>query len=126
MPSSKDSDSTRRRRAIGHSYEKLAATYFTDNGFEILDRNWQAGHKEIDLIVSKENLLVFVEVKSASTTKFGHPASRVDQKKINNLTLAAQQYLIEHEIQGRDLRFDLVTFLDGWLEHFPNAFEASQ
>ena len=116
----------RRRRAIGNSYEKLAATYFIDNGFEILDRNWQAGHKEIDLIVSKENLLVFVEVKSSANMKYGHPASRVDQKKIKNLTLAAQQYLVEHEIQDRDLRFDLVTFLDGWLEHFPNAFEASQ
>lgn len=126
MPSCNDDpESARHRRAIGRTFEKLAAAFYEKNGFTIRDRNWQAGRKEIDLIVAKENLVVFVEVKSSATKKYGHPAERVDKKKIANLTEAARQYLIEKEIKEVDLRFDVVTFVDGQLEHFPGAFEAS-
>jgi len=112
--------------ARGRMFEKLAAKYLVEIGFEILEKNWQAGHKEIDLIAKKHKLVVFVEVKSASNRKFGHPAERVDQKKINNLTLAAEQYLLVNDLTGHDLRFDLITFLEGKIEHYPNAFEASR
>ena len=69
------------------------------------------------IIVQKGNTLVFVEVKSASSAKFGHPAERVDKKKINNLIRAAQQYLIENNIEGCDLRFDVVTLVKGEMAH---------
>lgn len=127
MPSSNDDpESLQHRRAIGRTFEKMAAAFYEENGYTILDRNWQAGRKEIDLIVAKENLVVFVEVKSSSTKKYGHPAERVDKKKIANLTDAARQYIIEKGIKSVDLRFDLVTFIDGQLEHFPGAFEANE
>lgn len=112
--------------ARGRKFEALAGKFFVENGYQILDKNWQAGHKEIDLIVRRGNVVVFVEVKSASNKKFGHPAERVDKKKIKNLTIAAQQYLLVNDLKGFDLRFDLVTFLDGQLEHYPNAFEAAE
>jgi len=67
--------------------------------------------------------MVFVEVKSSSTQKYGHPAERVDKNKIRNLTAAAEQYLIDKKIEGYDLRFDVVTFVNGRLEHYPGAFE---
>jgi len=111
------------RREIGAQYEELAAQYFRGMGFEILERNWQAGHREIDLIIRKENLVVFVEVKSASTRSFGHPVERVDKTKTRRLTSAAQQYLLAKNLQKVDLRFDVVTFVGGRLEHFPDAFE---
>lgn len=126
MPSSKKGQRTEDRRVeTGKSYERLAALYFEQNGFEILQRNWRSGHKEIDLIVKKGNLIAFVEVKSATTHQFGHPAERVDDKKVGNLTKAAQQYLIKNDIKNCDLRFDVVTFVNGKLEHFPDAFPAA-
>ena len=115
MPSSNN-------REQGRQFEKLAGDYFINLGYEVLKKNWQAGRKEIDLIVKKENLIIFVEVKSSSTQKFGHPSERVDNRKINNLVKAAQQYLIVHEVKNIDLRFDLVTFVDGQLEYYPDAF----
>lgn len=81
---------------------------------------------EIDLIVKRDNLIVFVEVKSAASKRFGHPAERIDEKKMINLTHAAQQFITEQEVKNCDLRFDAVTFVDGQLEHFPNAFEARE
>ncbi|MFH1372784.1 MAG: YraN family protein [bacterium] len=114
------------RVQTGKTFEHLAGRFFVQNGFEILERNWRTGHREIDLIVKKDNLIVFVEVKSASSQKFGHPANRVDNKKVANLTRAAQQYLIDHSIENHDLRFDVVTYVQGKLEHFPNAFPAGE
>lgn len=113
------------RIRTGRAFEKQAALFFEQKGFEVLERNWYAGRREIDLIVRKEKLLIFVEVKSASGVKYGHPVERIDQKKISNLTLAATQYLQEKKIKNCDLRFDVVTFIDGRLEHFPDAFEAA-
>ncbi|HWR82235.1 MAG TPA: YraN family protein [Candidatus Deferrimicrobium sp.] len=127
MPSSEDlSDEQRRRQEKGQTFERLAAEYFERHGFEILERNWRASHREIDLIVRKENLIVFVEVKSSASTKFGHPAARIDERKMANLTRAAQQYLIDYHVERCDLRFDVVTFVDGRIEHFPDAFPANE
>jgi putative endonuclease len=109
----------------GRRFEKQAALFFEQQGYEVVERNWQASHLEIDLIVRKDDLVVFVEVKSSSGMKFGHPVEKVDRRKIINLTKAARQFVIERDISGCDLRFDVVTFVNGELEHFPGAFEAT-
>ena len=109
----------------GKKFEKLAVKYFEQQDYKILEQSWRSGHKEIDLIIQKDNLLVFVEVKSAYTKKFGHPSERVDKKKILNITNCAQEYLIAKKIENIDIRFDVVTFTNGQLEHYPQAFEAT-
>jgi putative endonuclease len=111
---------------IGKKFENIAANYFEQQGYKILEQNWRSGHKEIDLIVQKDNLLVFVEVKSSYTKKYGHPSERVDYKKISNITNCAQDYLITKKIENCDIRFDVVTFTNGQLEHYPQAFEAME
>ena len=121
MPSSPDRSDNYQK---GRDFEKLAAQYFKKNVYKILESNWRAGRNEIDLIVQKDKLIVFIEVKSSSSDKYGHPAERVDKRKILNLTKAAQQYLIAEDIKECDLRFDLVTFVNGQLEHYPDAFDA--
>ena len=112
------------RRKIGAKSEQLAACFFIDQGFEILEQNWQAGHREIDLIARRAGLLVFIEVKSSRSKSFGHPSERVDKTKRRRLTSAAHAYLIAKNISGVDLRFDVVTVFEGRLEHYPSAFEA--
>ena len=127
MSSSEDRgspDQTPRKRY--QKYESLAADFFESLGFSVLERNWRTGHKEVDLIVRRENLLVFVEVKSARDAAYGHPAEKVDARKISHLSHAARQYLIDHDIHDCDLRFDVVTFVNDEMEHFPGAFEATE
>ena len=126
MPSSKRSKSSKQLKPAWREYEKLAGDFFEQQGYKVLARNWRAGRLEIDLIVQLDDLIVFVEVKSAASKKFGHPVERIDETKIVNLTHAAQQYIDELEIKNCDLRFDAVTFIDGQLEHFPNAFDAQE
>lgn len=112
-----------RTQSKGHRYESLAATYLEQHGYTIVERNWRAGHKEIDLIARTETALVFVEVKAAGGKTFGHPAEWVGRQKRRNLRQAAQQYVTTRRISGLDLRFDIITFQDGRLEHFPDAFQ---
>lgn len=123
MPSSKgDSASHKDKVAVGRRYEQRAAAFYEQRGFEILERNWRAGHQEIDLIVQKGSVIAFVEVKYSATLEYGHPAERVDKNKMAAVAKAAKRYLIGRNTAGCDLRFDVVTFLGDRLEHFPNAF----
>ncbi|KAA3635185.1 MAG: YraN family protein, partial [Calditrichaeota bacterium] len=95
MPSSNRKDSHHSKLKQGQKFEKLAGDFYVSEGFDILAYNYRAGKKEIDLIVQKESLIVFVEVKSATSKKYGHPSERVDERKIQNLSNAANQFIIE-------------------------------
>jgi len=127
MPASDQHSSDHNNRVkTGRKYEQLAARFFEDKGFLIRDKNWHAGSREIDLIVQKDDLIVFVEVKSTRSRQYGHPVERVDKRKVANLVKAAQKYLIENNIHDCNLQFDIITFTNGQLEHFPNAFPAEE
>ena len=115
---------SKQARADWQEYEALAGKFYEDAGFEILERNYQAGRKELDLIVRRDNLIVFVEVKSALNKNYGHPAERVNRTKQLNLIEGAKHYLQSHRAENCDLRFDVVTFVAGKLEHYPDAFMA--
>ena len=126
MPSSRKSSGRKiNRTERGRTFETLAADFYVGLGFVVLEQNWRAGHKEIDLIVQKDRQVIFVEVKASFSKEFGHPAERIDKKKIQNLTDAANRYIAENNLVGVDLRFDAVTFDQGKLEHYPDAFSAS-
>ena len=123
MPSSKPGSPRRGNRvAAGRRYERLAAEFYTRNGFTILARNYRDASREIDLVARNGNLIVFVEVKASRSDSYGHPAERVDKRKQAHLAAAARRYLADNAIDGCDLRFDLITFVNGELEHYPNAF----
>ena len=85
--------------------------YYTDLGFEVLERNWQDSHREIDLIVRNDSYLIFVEVKGGSDGFMGHPAWRIDKRKQRRLLQAAQSYLQKHDPGARDVRFDALIVL---------------
>ncbi len=123
MPSSSDRKKPGNRRAIGRRYEDAAAQFLIQHGYSILDRNYQAGHKEIDIVAGKPGLIVFVEVKAARSDRFGHPAEWVSPRKMRLLTQAAQEYIERKKISGRDIRFDVICFVKGELEYYPGAFE---
>ncbi len=116
-------ENNRSSRARGDRFERRAEEFLLKQGYEILARNWQAGHKEIDLVARKEMTLAFVEVKGSRGDKFGHPAYRVDRKKRENLALAAERFITEMNLRGYEFRFDVITIYEGILEHFPGAFQ---
>lgn len=87
--------------------ENVAAAYLLQNGYTILDRNWRFKHWEIDIIVSKENKLHFVEVKTRTSKKFGNPEDGVNEKKMNSLKKGAEEYLFQNQ-QWSFIQFDVI------------------
>lgn len=110
---------------LGHKGEDIAARYLEQHGYTILDRNWRCGHKELDLVVYKENTVVFVEVKTRSGTDFGDPWSFVDDRKIRRIVNSADAYIRLRCIDA-DVRFDIVSIVaeggDFRVEHIEQAF----
>ena len=81
--------------------EDFAVSFLSKKGYKILDRNFRSKFGEIDIIALHGNVLVFVEVKSRRSDKFGVPQLAVGAKKQEKLSKIALYYLKEkrlHEI----------------------------
>ena len=108
---------------IGTAGERLAANYFTDLGFEVVERNFRFRRAEIDLIVKRENWLIFVEVKTRSSSAFGEPEAFVDRKQTLNIFAAAEEYIFSRDWMGH-IRFDIISVKLGnppEVTHFEDA-----
>lgn len=109
----------------GREAEDLAADFLSQQGYEIVHRNFRYKRSEIDLIVKRENWLVFVEVKMRSSDAYGYPEEFVDYKKAKNIVYGAEQYTYENNYNG-NVRYDVVAISmhDGVpdLKHFEDAF----
>lgn len=106
--------------------EKIAEKFLTGLGYKLVEKNWCFGKKEIDLIVLKDGLLIFVEVKTRSSYNFGFPEEAVDIRKQNYLKAAAEGYL-EMFPEYVKIRFDIISILlfRGQVKeiiHFEDAF----
>lgn len=89
----------------------------------MLDRNWRTSVGELDLVVSTDSIVVFVEVKARASDRFGSPALAVDSRKQRRIRQLAVQWLSEHpECRGWELRFDVVAVTGALVEVFPAAF----
>ena len=108
-------------REIGYEAEDLARGYLEENGYTILEQNYQNSHQEIDLIAVKDKTLVFVEVKSKKSA--GQPEHAVNRTKQNNIARAAEGYLRKHNHEG-EFRFDVIAIIKSKNEitHFTDVF----
>jgi putative endonuclease len=98
-----------KNKKIGSLGEKLALQYCLENGYELIDKNWTVGHKEIDLILRKDDVYIFVEVKTRTNLKMGMPENAISHAKIKNITEASQTFLIDK--QYKDVRFDVISII---------------
>jgi len=94
----------------GNLGEQLAIKYLSENGYEILHKNWRHKHWEVDIIAVKDSVLHFIEVKTRRTKNFGLPEEKVSNKKIQNLINAAEQFLYLNP-QWKHIRFDILSVL---------------
>ncbi len=113
---------------VGRDGEALAANFLQQKGYEIVDRNWRYGPKEIDIVARDGDTMVFVEVKTRSTLAFELPQEAVTKKKMKNLVEAADAYMIQNNIDLEG-RFDIVAVLNGnppkVIEHLEGAWQAN-
>ena len=87
--------------------EDMAANYLESKGFIIRERNFRHKRAEIDLIAQKDNLLVFVEVKTRKSDTFGFPETFVSESKAKLIISAAEAYILHHNWL-QIIRFDIL------------------
>jgi len=109
----------------GFEGEDLAITFLEKKGYRLLERNYRYKRSEIDLIVEKDKWLVFVEVKTRSSTAFGFPEEFVDEKKAEKIIEGADYYMHKNNWQG-NVRYDIVSIIlrkgEPEIAHFEDAF----
>ncbi len=81
------------KQRLGAYGENLAAAFLIRRGYRIIDKNFRTNFGEIDLIATKSDELLFVEVKTRTASAYGYPELAVDYRKINHLVKAAKIYL---------------------------------
>ena len=110
---------------LGKQGELKAQEFLTSLDFKIRERNWRYNKGEIDIIVEKGDLLVFVEVKTRSSLAFGLPQDFVKNNQVKKLIEVANAYVAEVDWQG-DVRFDIIAIHQegekNTLEHLEEAF----
>jgi len=109
----------------GKKGERVAEKYLKVQGYTVVERNFRYKRGEIDLIVSKGGVLVFVEVKYRSSVAYGYPEEAVTAKKAALIIKTAEAFLSGKQ-QAQSIRFDIVSVLEQQnrfdIQHFEDAF----
>ena len=100
----------RYNKNLGDFGESFAVDFLLENGYAILERNYKTKAGEIDIIASIGNTLVFVEVKTRSSEKYGQPSEAVDYKKRKHMLSASEEYYSE-AMPYSEIRFDVIEII---------------
>lgn len=110
---------------LGAEGEAIARRHLEDNGYLILESNWRVGHLEADIIASKDNLIVFIEVKTRTSENYGDPEEFVDRKKRQSYIKLANAYILKNN-RHEEARFDIISVIINEqgtkVKHLVNAF----
>jgi putative endonuclease len=100
---------TRYRQVLGRNGETQAINYLNNLGYQLVARNYRTPHGEIDLIMMKDDLLIFVEVKTRRSATMGFPEISVNARKLNHFLESTRYYLSENDCLDKAVRLDVVS-----------------
>ena len=108
---------------LGPAGEDLAAAWYAERGWLVLDRNWRSGRDgELDVVAIRDGVLAVCEVKARSSEAFGTPLEAVTSTKQARIRRLAAAYLAASGVRAFRVRFDVAAVLDGRLEVVEDAF----
>ena len=117
------------RRDLGRQGEELALRFLKQKGYRLVQTNYSCKLGEVDIIAKEKDVIVFVEVKTRTSTLFGPPQLAVTRAKQNQLSKVALNFLKEKRIEDAKARFDVVAILLGpegeKIELIQNAFDTT-
>jgi putative endonuclease len=97
-----------RRQRVGHWGEEIASEYLAARGYSILSRNAWTPYGEIDIVACREGVLVFVEVKTRTSSLFGYPETAVTARKQAHMLAAAERFLQAYPKDFETWQFDVI------------------
>ena len=113
-------------KLTGNQGEKRASAYLESKGFEIIERNWRTNRGELDIIAVKNDILVFVEVKTLPNGTLDMIQRELNNQKRQRIIKTSKRFLLKHrEYNNSYVRFDVIVIDMPGLEpvyHIENAF----
>ena len=110
-------------KVLGIQGEAIAKEYLINKGYIILETNYNNKIGEIDIIAKIDKTIVFIEVKTRQSLRYGHPREAVNyykQQKIRNVAVGYLKFKGLYE--KVNMRFDVVDILGEEITHIQNAF----
>jgi len=119
------------KKPLGARGEDAAVRLLKRLGYRIVERGYDSPLGELDIVAVDDRTIVFVEVKTRTSTDAGHPTDAIDDNKRQRMTQSALAYLKSKRLLEYSSRFDVVAVT--WpadsrrpqIEHFKNAFSPS-
>lgn len=109
----------------GSKGELIAKNYLQTNGYKILEMNYRNKQGEIDIIALKDDVLVFIEVKSRTSINFGYPYEAVNKKKRDKIIKTSYYFIKENNYHNYQVRYDIIEIYlteNIKINHIENAF----
>jgi len=115
------------KKELGQKGEEFALRFLKKRGYQIIQKNYVCKMGEMDIIAKEKDTLVFIEVKTRTSTTFGPPQLAVNPKKQSQMSKVALNFLKEKKLEDVKARFDVVAILLGprgeEIELIKDAFE---
>jgi putative endonuclease len=112
-----------RHMLLGASGEDAAARWYERAGYDVIGRNWRCPEGELDLVLRRGRLVVFCEVKTRSSDRFGSPAEAVTYRKQARLRRLAARWLASRAATSHwAVRFDVAAVRGNAVEVIEDAF----
>src|SRR4051812_49856585 len=99
------------RQALGELGERIAERWLRGRGWRVLQRRFRSGHRDIDLVVEREGLVAFVEVKARRGDRFGGPGEAGNWRKQREVGRSARGWVDRHGPPGGGYPVDVVGVL---------------
>jgi putative endonuclease len=121
-----------RSQALGALGERIAARWLVREGWNVVDRRWRNGRRDLDLVAIRDGVVAFVEVKTRRSTWSGGPVEAVNWRKQRELTRSAHAWIDQRGTlltpEGAVFRFDVVGIVASrervGVRHIEGAFAA--
>ncbi|MBU4047909.1 YraN family protein [bacterium] len=113
---------------IGKFGEDIASKYLEERGYKIKERNYRTFLGEIDIISEYKGNIIFVEVKTRRSDKFGYPEEAINFNKQRKIIKNALCYLAKYNLWEKNYCFDVILVSISnhkdvkRLKHIRNAF----
>lgn len=96
------------RHILGRKGEDEAVRYIESKGYKIIERNFMCRQGEIDIIALDRDYIVFIEIKSRTSTEYGLPSESVTKMKIKHMKKAIQYFLYKNNLENENIRVDVI------------------
>ncbi|MEK7582397.1 MAG: YraN family protein [Patescibacteria group bacterium] len=114
--------------ALGRWAEQEAVKFLSARGYDVIKSNYRKPWGEIDIIASKDGVLIFVEVKASQHNATGfEPELRADWRKQKKIIRTARTYLAERKLpDAQEWQIDIISVmlnrqtLSAKITHFKN------